>query len=248
MLGVYLLDSNGTTISSLTQWDYNITLVIEESGFTTAPMFHFAHEDSENTLPVQSILEDGKISVEVPNILLQEAKKILVYIFVKSGESGRTVEIIRIPVRDKAKPLDYEYSDNLEIVNLYELQEELKATIVEAQSASTLAYEAADNANSKASDAQTAADAANTARDQATTATSQANTARDQANAAAQQARAAADEINKILDDIGSAVASTMLDDTAPSLEKTYSSQYIEEQFRWEAATDEEILAILEEN
>ena len=49
MLGVYLLDSNGTTISSLTQWDYNITLVIEESGFTTAPMFHFAHEDSENT-------------------------------------------------------------------------------------------------------------------------------------------------------------------------------------------------------
>lgn len=240
MLGVHLLDSNGTTISSLTQWDYNITLIIEESGFTTAPMFHFAHEDSENTLPIQSVLEDGKISVEVPNILLQEAKKILVYIFVKSGESGRTVEIMRIPVRDKAKPLDYEYSDNLEIVNLYELQEELKAAAAEAQSASDSATEAANNANNKASVAQTAADAANTA-------TSQANTARDQANVAAQAANQATEEINEILDDINNAMAVTLIDDNNPATNKTYSSQYIETNFRWTAATDEEILAILEE-
>lgn len=239
MLGVHLLDSNGTTISSLTQWDYNITLIIEESGFTTAPMFHFAHEDSENTLPIQSVLEDGKISVEVPNILLQEAKKILVYIFVKSGESGRTVEIMRIPVRDKAKPLDYEYSDNLEIVNLYELQEELKAAAAEAQSASDSATEAANNANNKASVAQMAADAANTA-------TSQANTARDQANVAAQAANQATEEINEILDDINNAMAVTLIDDNNPATNKTYSSQYIETNFRWTAATDEEILAILE--
>ena len=203
-------------------------------------MFHFAHEDSENTLPIQSVLEDGKISVEVPNILLQEAKKILVYIFVKSGESGRTVEIMRIPVRDKAKPLDYEYSDNLEIVNLYELQEELKAAAAEAQSASDSATEAANNANNKASVAQTAADAANTA-------TSQANTARDQANVAAQAANQATEEINEILDDINNAMAVTLIDDNNPATNKTYSSQYIETNFRWTAATDEEILAILEE-
>lgn len=344
-LGIHLMDSNGVTISSLTQWDYNITLIIEETGFSSAPMFHFSNQNSDRSLPVQSTLGDnGKISVEIPNDLLREALKISVYVFVESGDSGRTVEILQIPVRTKAQPLDYEYSDNLEIIHLDELKEEMEAATEAANSAADSANSAASNldkikeeaiqattdavtatsqANSARDSANSAADAANeaaqdaedakqgaldakeaaetattqatnaatsannatedaieatsqanaaknaanaaataannavtqanTARDQANnaataanTATSQANTARDQANAAASAAQQAADEVNEILDDINNVMAVTLIDDVTPATNKTYSSQFIETNFRWEAATTEEVLAILD--
>ena len=260
-LGIHLMDSNGVTISSLTQWDYNITLIIEETGFTSAPMFHFSNQNSDRSLPVQSTLGDnGKISVEIPNDLLREALKISVYVFVESGDSGRTVEILQIPVRTKAQPLDYEYSDNLEIIHLDELKEEMEVATEAANSAADSANDAASNldkikeeAIQATTDAVTATSQANSARDSANsaataanTATSQANTARDQANAAASAAQQAADEVNEILDDINNVMAVTLIDDTTPATNKTYSSQFIETNFRWEAATTEEVLAILE--
>ena len=255
------MDSNGVTISSLTQWDYNITLIIEETGFTSAPMFHFSNQNSDRSLPVQSTLGDnGKISVEIPNDLLREALKISVYVFVESGDSGRTFEILQIPVRTKAQPLDYEYSDNLEIIHLDELKEEMEVATEAANSAADSANDAASNldkikeeAIQATTDAVTATSQANSARDSANsaataanTATSQANTARDQANAAASATQQAAEEVNEILDDINNVMAVTLIDDTTPATNKTYSSQFIETNFRWEAATTEEVLAILE--
>ena len=127
MFNCSCLDIHGNTINSLTQWDLNQTIYIEEHGFSTAPEIHFCNKNSEKALMVMSSIEDGLLKVDVPNQLLIEPYTITLYVYLTEGESKRTVEYTQIPVRPRPMPDSFEYEDNVNIVDVNEVVEEIRA-------------------------------------------------------------------------------------------------------------------------
>lgn len=130
MLDAICLDQYGNTINHLTQWDYNQKLIVDINGFdfsdVPAPVVHFCNINSSNTLVVQSIIQENKIVVDIPNILLIEPYQITAYLYLINNDSGKTIYTIEIPVRKRPKPSDYEYEENIEVVLLSELIQQVK--------------------------------------------------------------------------------------------------------------------------
>lgn len=126
MFDVTCLDKYGNTITSLYQWDSNQILYIEDHGFTTPPEFHFCNQNSEKALLVQSEISDGVMTVSIPNALLIEPYKITAYVYLSEDKSGKTVEVITLPVRSRPMPENFEYVDDPKIVNIVELAAEMR--------------------------------------------------------------------------------------------------------------------------
>lgn len=126
MFDVTCLDKYGNTITSLYQWDSNQVLYIEDHGFTTPPAFHFCNQNSEKALLVQSEINDGVMTVSIPNALLIEPYKITAYVYLSEDKSGKTVEVITLPVRSRPMPENFEYVDDPKIVNIVELAAEMR--------------------------------------------------------------------------------------------------------------------------
>ena len=114
MNSISLTDENGKGIDHLTQWDYNVTLTIEDIGLTEAPTIHFCNEKSERSLPVTATLaDDGSISVHIPNDLLYESLTIFGYIFVTAEDN----ENLYMATRN----LGYAYAINSDEINVYDI-------------------------------------------------------------------------------------------------------------------------------
>lgn len=130
MLDAICLDQYGNTIYHLTQWDYNQKLIVDIDGFNfndvSAPVVHFCNRNSDNALSVQSIIQNEKIVVDIPNILLKEPYQITAYLYLIDNNSGKTIYTIEIPVRKRLKPSDYEYEDNVEVILLTDLIQQVK--------------------------------------------------------------------------------------------------------------------------
>ena len=77
------------------------------------------------------LLSDGRIKVEVPNVLLTQEEAILMYVYSYEDnttgaiEKGRTEYINRFPVKQRVKPEDYIYVNNVELVSLLALRQRL---------------------------------------------------------------------------------------------------------------------------
>lgn len=121
-------DQYGNPITRMTQWDLNQKIYITEHNFTTAPLFHYCNKNTEKALVVQSTLsDDNTLVVDIPNQLLIEPYPITVYVYLSENETGKTVEVINIPITARPKPNDFEYKDNIEIVNLTNLADEIRS-------------------------------------------------------------------------------------------------------------------------
>lgn len=130
MYDITCLDSYGEVITNLTQWDVNQSLTIKNTGLTSAPLFHFCNKNSKEALVVKSTLEDNIITVKVPNILLQEGIPIMVYLYAYSSlTSGKTLATVKIPVRPRPKPSDYEYVGNIDVISLALIEERINDAI-----------------------------------------------------------------------------------------------------------------------
>lgn len=251
MNSISLTDENGKGIDHLTQWDYNVTLTIEDIGLTEAPTIHFCNEKSERSLPVTATLaDDGSISVHIPNDLLYESLTIFGYIFVtaEDNSSGMTVGVIRIPVRPKARPLDYEYQDSETVIFLQELikefetlsQEQLEKCIAEYNKVVQITGSYDQTIANLTQQANQAIQDANTAIQNTKEATDDANSATASAIEATQNANSVTQQMQTLIDGF----PGNLIDDTALSTTKTYSSQKIDEVYGWQEATDNDIDAI----
>lgn len=130
MYDITCLDSYGEVITNLTQWDVNQSLTIKNTGLTSAPLFHFCNKNSKEALVVKSTLKDNIITVKVPNILLQEGIPIMVYLYAYSSlTSGKTLATVKIPVRPRPRPSDYEYVGNIDVVSLALIEERINDAI-----------------------------------------------------------------------------------------------------------------------
>lgn len=126
MFELTCLDSYGESVTHLTQWDIDQSLIIENTGLTHAPLFHFCNKNSTEALVVTSSINNGVITVKVPNSLLQESFPIIAYMYVYStATAAKTIETIRIPVRPRIKPSEYKYVENIDVVSAEGIKQEI---------------------------------------------------------------------------------------------------------------------------
>lgn len=110
MSGPVYYNSDNTPINCLTQWDRDLILVVSGAETSPTPVFHFSNKKSKMSLPVTPTVSNSKLSVKIPNILLQDALPIIVDIYYRfSDGSARNKYTTIIPVIPKARPSGYEY-------------------------------------------------------------------------------------------------------------------------------------------
>lgn len=135
MFEVTCLDTYGEIVTSLTQWDIDQSLIIEDSGLATAPTFHFCNKNSIEALVVASSMDtNGAITVKVPNSLLTESLPIIAYMYVYSTTtSGKTMATIKIPVEKRPKPSEYKYVENIDVVSAAKIEQEVQDKLAELE-------------------------------------------------------------------------------------------------------------------
>lgn len=120
-------DSYGKYIHNFTQWDVNQTITVKDLEFEGTPIFHFSNKDCNRALGVKSIInENGSITAKVPNSLLQKALPLEIYLYIKTNQSGTTIHHSTIEVNSKPKPIDYEYTNNVDVVYIENIVNEIK--------------------------------------------------------------------------------------------------------------------------
>lgn len=142
MYEVPCLDLNGDTINRFYQWDIDQKIVINLEGcdvnyLKNAPEVHFCNSSRKEALVVSSTVSNhDTITVDVPNVLLQEACPLLVYVYLTDADdssSQKTILYSEIPVRKRAKPSDYLYVENITRVTAEMIKKEIEKTTLEAR-------------------------------------------------------------------------------------------------------------------
>lgn len=142
MYEVPCLDLNGDTINKFYQWDIDQKIVINLEGcdvnyLKNAPEVHFCNSSRKEALVVRSTVSNhDTITVDVPNILLQEACPLLVYVYLTDADdssSQKTILYSEIPVRKRAKPSDYLYVENITRVTAEMIKKEIEQTTLNAR-------------------------------------------------------------------------------------------------------------------
>lgn len=142
MYEVPCLDLNGDTINKFYQWDVDQKIVINLEGcdvnyLKNAPEVHFCNSSRKEALVVRSTVSNhDTITVDVPNILLQEAYPLLVYVYLtdaNDSSSQKTILYSEIPVRKRAMPSDYLYVENISRVTAEMIKKEIEQTTLDAR-------------------------------------------------------------------------------------------------------------------
>ena len=124
-------------VTSLTQWDTNRVLKIHNWQYDVSPIIQWTNRSETESYEVESILnQDGTVTFEVPNALLQNTETAIVFIGVaRNGENGSsdienaTVFKVEFPIQRRTKPSGYVYSDNATVVDIVALKEVLENQI-----------------------------------------------------------------------------------------------------------------------
>lgn len=104
---------------TLVQWDTGQVLCVTELEYDTAeygqPYLHFAHADGAQVIPVMTTKTGNGLSAvytaQVPNILLESARPINVYVYlprtsIEESAKSRTIFIEKISVIERQNPAD----------------------------------------------------------------------------------------------------------------------------------------------
>ena len=112
------------TTDSVYQWDLNHTLQI--TGLTTEqpPTVHFCNKKSDTAIVVQSEMSDGVITVPIPNQFLEEPYNIIAYVHIYDDNNAKTIEVVNIPLTKRPKPDDYQFTENIDIMNFERLEKD----------------------------------------------------------------------------------------------------------------------------
>lgn len=134
MLKTTCLDKDGNTIYHLTQWDVNQSLRIDMEDYIvgSSAKVHFCNKNSEKALVVSATVSNNIVSANIPNELLREPYPLIAYIYMTDSEnttSKKTVAFIKIPVRERLQPNDYDYSDSIDVIYLDDKIDEVNLII-----------------------------------------------------------------------------------------------------------------------
>lgn len=132
MVVVNVNKNNTYSISDVFQWDKNRELVIYGLNFSYIPEIHFAKSDMTLAIVKQATIdENGNAHVEIPNVLLEKATPIKVYVCSYNGEEFISRYTFTINVKARVKPADYIAEDDEKIYSYNALENLVLNTIVE---------------------------------------------------------------------------------------------------------------------
>lgn len=130
-------DNKDDTINHLTQWDLGQIVYFKNLDLDVAPIVHIHNKmlnKNETVTVIPTLNEDKVLSVEIPNLLLQKAYPITIYLYQESIESGKTIYTTIIPVKSKAKPNDYRYVENITSMSLSIFKSDIEKIIQDFKS------------------------------------------------------------------------------------------------------------------
>lgn len=104
------------------QWDIGQRLIVDDD---VCPEIHFCNGTNECSLVCKVYEKDGIRLVDVPNILLQSARTINVFAYIRDENEQYTKRSQAFFVMPRTKPSDYVYTET-EVLNYYSLDERLK--------------------------------------------------------------------------------------------------------------------------
>lgn len=111
MADIICYKPDGQILDYYTQWDVGQQLAIRGADFSSAPYFYFSNSRSNTAYIMPSEVSEDIALVNVPDLLLQDAIPLIVYIsYSPDGDIGTTEYSIRIPVMPRKKPNDYVYN------------------------------------------------------------------------------------------------------------------------------------------
>ena len=158
---VICMDRYGNTVRSLVQWDLDQTLYIYDTNFPVAPKFQYSNTNTPEALTVQSQYVEGVLQCVVPNQLMIDPYPITCYLYIPETQKGGTVVgMFKIPVRPRPKPSEFEYEDNVDIINIEKLKDIVLEAKDDAVAASTAAASSATASAASATAASTSAQSA----------------------------------------------------------------------------------------
>ena len=101
---VFEKDNNFVESESVWQWDYGQALSVYGLNFPETIEAHIGIERGRYTVKQIVHTEGDVATIEIPNILLQQPRNLMVYLYVVTEKLGKTEKIIRVPVMRRAKP------------------------------------------------------------------------------------------------------------------------------------------------
>lgn len=103
-MAVVLYDANNNKIDHLTQWDKKQTIVIKGLSVSAAPEFHIANASCREAIRVTSVLDNGALTVSIPDEILEDGLPFLMYAYqMDSSGSAQTIYTIGVPVHPRQK-------------------------------------------------------------------------------------------------------------------------------------------------
>lgn len=118
------------SVDPLYQWDLNQVLTIYGLSLTTIPEIHFTSSAMERAIVRQATMDDdGVITVNIPNSLLQKPYTITAYVCMYEGETFETLHKIDIPVKARKAPADYTFVDDADEIYSFKKLENMIADI-----------------------------------------------------------------------------------------------------------------------
>lgn len=181
------------------QWDANRALEIYGLNLSALPEIHFANSKMSKAIVKQATsYANGVIKVEIPNILLETAIPIRVFVCVYEGEEFISRYSFTVNVKARPKPEDYIAEDDEKIYSYNALENLVNNTVTNLETQ----Y---NEINSKYAEAvvnlNTATNTLETATNTLETATSKAEQAKKNSDSAAKAYNDASDMVDQFLED-----------------------------------------------
>lgn len=131
MTVVTIKKNNTYTADDLFQWDANRVLEIYGLNLAALPEIHFANGRMSKAIVKQATsYENGVIKVEIPNILLETAIPIRVFVCIYEGEEFISRYSLTINVKARPKPEDYIAEDDEKIYSYNALENLVNNTVI----------------------------------------------------------------------------------------------------------------------
>jgi hypothetical protein len=110
----------------LWQWDLNRKVIVDSNSNIVISELHFVDYKSSCTLKVIPKLVNGVLIGDIPNVLLQQTRDIVIYGVRINDDVEHTEYSVRFPVEPRQKPSDYIYTET-EIKSYETLEKRIKA-------------------------------------------------------------------------------------------------------------------------
>lgn len=108
-----------------TFWQWDTNQKISSRDLKVGDILHFYNAKQPNALPLKAYEFEGKVVVDVPNILLQNATPVQVYRWVDDGTETYTIEEFSFEVKQRPRPGDYVYTET-EVLTFQDLDDRIK--------------------------------------------------------------------------------------------------------------------------